>query len=301
MRGTAGMRFVHLTDPHLSSLAAHRLWTVRGKRRLGYLSWTRRRQHHHRGEVLEAVTEQALALGADAFAVTGDLVQLGLADEHAQARAWLERLEGVAPVLLVPGNHDVYQADAVPSMYHAWGRFLGTDEHASQAFPVVRDVGEVRFLGVSSAVPEPFWSAGGAIGQQQLARLSRVLGESSARFHCVLLHHPPLAHVCPRRKALRDADALSALLARHRVPLVLHGHIHRNREYPLGEHGRVYATASASNADAYARASLRVFDVDPGADHWQVRCRLLSLAADGAGLTLVEEHDWSWPGLPQVA
>ena len=295
------MRFVHLTDPHLSSLAAHRFWSMRGKRRLGYLSWTRRRQHHHRGEVLEAISEQALAQGADAIAVTGDLVQLGLADEHAQARAWLERLERVAPVLLVPGNHDVYQVDAVASMHGAWGRYLGSGENNPVAFPVVRDIGDVRFLGLSSATPEPFWSAGGVIGQGQLARLARLLDEAPARFHCVLVHHPPLAHVCARRKALRDAQELSDLLVSHRVPLVLHGHIHRNREYPLGDCGRVYATASASNADAHARASMRVFDIEREGDRWRVSCRLFALSDDDVNLALVEDHDWTWPELPQAA
>ncbi|MEQ8497304.1 MAG: metallophosphoesterase, partial [Gammaproteobacteria bacterium] len=254
------MRLVHLSDPHLSSLAAHGLHTLRGKRRLGYLSWLRRRRHQHRPEVLEALCEHVRAEQADVIAVTGDLTQLGLPDEIAAASAWLEGL-APTPVVLVPGNHDLYRDDARVELAARWSAQLRVPALDEQAFPSRLDVGPVSLFGLCSAHAAPFWSAGGRLGAAQLERLDAALAAARGRLRCVLIHHPPLPGQCSARKALGDASALAALLARHGVELVLHGHLHRNLAQLHRGRTRVLATASASYAPEVGRASYRVFDI----------------------------------------
>jgi len=289
------MRIIHLTDPHLSEPPLRPWWSFAGKRKLGYLSWSRRRRHLHRREILARVDAAVRCERPDLLAITGDLVQLGLADEIDQAAAWLAGFAGT-PIALVPGNHDLYQADADAAVHRAWAPYLGLAAPRDDAFPSVRRAGEVTVIGVNSAEPRAFWSAGGRVGRAQRERLAACLRQSAESFRCVLVHHPPWPGACARRKALDDAAALAELLESHAVELVLHGHLHRNGEQRLGARTRVLATASASNAAATARASFRVIDIGRTAAGWRVQATLKTLAGDGEAVA-VSASEWDFPYL----
>lgn len=284
------MRIIHLTDAHLSSLAAHPWWSLRGKRRLGYLSWWRKRRHQLQAHALEQVSAAVLALAPDVIAVTGDLVHLGLADEIEVARCWLERLGARARVILVPGNHDCYQADSTPWMAASWSRYLGIAETGS--FPSVHSQAGVSFFGLSSACPTPFWSAAGNVGATQLARFETALAVAGDCFRCVLIHHPPVPGSAGARKALRDATALGALLESHGIELVLHGHLHSNRSALLGTRTRVLATAAASSTASSKPASFRCFDISASAEGWDICARLHVLDLEAGGMTVVQDERW---------
>ncbi|MGR8919028.1 MAG: metallophosphoesterase family protein [Gammaproteobacteria bacterium] len=290
------MRLLQLTDPHLSSLEDVSPWRLAGKRQLGYLSWARRRRHEHRREALDALTRAALAEAPDLVVVTGDLVHIGLAHEQDAAAAWLEQLSAAVPVMLVPGNHDVYRADAVERMFRRWSRWLGAESDA--AFPVVCRRDELAVIALSSARPEPFWSAGGEIGAAQLARLEAALADNRDRLRCVLLHHPPAPGRCAMRKALRDAPRLAALLEASGAELVLHGHLHTALEYCLGERTRVFATPSASCITASGRAAYRLFDVEPTAGGYTVSAELKTLNAAQDGTDGGPRESWTLSRLP---
>lgn len=281
------MRLAHLTDPHLSSLAGVRPGALRGKRLLGYLSWWRHRRHALRADVLDALTAHLRRDAPDAVMVTGDLVHIGLPQEYAPARAWLESLGEHMQVVLVPGNHDCYRADSVPAMQAAWEPWLGATDGA---FPTLVRVDEVSLIGVSSACPTAPFSARGAIGSAQLERLVALLAESAGTFRCVGVHHPPAPGMAKSRKALVDAAAFARVLEAAHVNLVLHGHLHRNRAARLGD-VRVYATAPASSAAAPERASYRLFDVTRAGNGWAVAARLRMLGEDGV-IGTVHEEQW---------
>lgn len=294
----AVLRLIHITDPHLSALDGHSFWSLAGKRKLGYLSWMRRRRHHHRRDMLDRVCAAVRDEMPELVAITGDLVQLGLNDEIAQATDWLAGF-GDTAVMLVPGNHDAYRADAVACSSRAWAPYLGLPTATASidgGFPSVRAVADCTVIGLCSASPQPFWSAAGELGADQLRRLDATLDRSSGTLRCVLIHHPPLVGQCARRKALTDAAALSALLDRHGVEIVLHGHVHRNESHVLGERTQVLATASASNVAVHARASYRVFDIASHSAGWAVRAQLKTLSEAGPAQTIASV-EWDFPYL----
>jgi 3',5'-cyclic AMP phosphodiesterase CpdA len=283
------MRIAHLTDPHLTSLDGMSPFALTGKRRLGYLSWWQNRRRQHRVDMLNRIDRALAAEEPDVTIVTGDLVHLGLPAEIACARAWLERLSEVTRIVLVPGNHDCYQHDSPDQVHEQWTRFLGVQPNARSGFPSLLREGPVSFIGLSSALPMPVWSAGGEIGHAQLEKLDRILNETSGTFRCVGVHHPPLVGQVVGRKSLADAPLLEGLIRKHGIELILHGHVHCNRETVVEDRTRVMSSASASRVSGRNRASFRTFDVQAGETRWQVTARLKSVDDEGATVVLSEQ------------
>ena len=114
------MRLIHLTDPHLSSLAGENMTTLRGKRWSGYLSWRKNRRKRYLPEILARLTAAIKTEDADQILCTGDLVQIGLDSEIAEAADWLKQLGPAEQVMLIPGNHDIYATRSADSVYKLW-------------------------------------------------------------------------------------------------------------------------------------------------------------------------------------
>lgn len=225
----------HLSDLHATRVGFPRPGELTAKRALGWLSWTVRRRKEHRRVVLEALLRDLAEVAPDHLAVTGDVTNLGLEAELVEAADWLRRLGEPDRVSVVPGNHDVYAADAPASAWRGWEPYLGTNPVPSSpegacAFPSVRRRGSVALVGVSSAIATPAHLATGRVGGPQLERLASALHKLGGEGLCriVLIHHPPVSAGLAPRRQLRDAGALREVLASAGAELVLHGHTHRS-------------------------------------------------------------------------
>jgi 3',5'-cyclic AMP phosphodiesterase CpdA len=216
----------HFSDPHLPPLPRPRLKELAGKRVLGYLNWTRNRHKYYRREVLDALVRDLQAERPDHIAVTGDLVNLALPAEFAPAQAWLRSVGAPESVTAIPGNHDAYVRATRHRFVESFGANLRGDEPAGQAFPFLRRRGPMALIGLSSAVPTAPFMATGTLGRAQIEALERTLVSLSAEqvFRVLLVHHPLRSDSRPKR--LTDAAALIALLGKHGVELILHGHDH---------------------------------------------------------------------------
>ena len=294
------MRLVHLTDPHLSTLDGESLLTLRGKRWSGYLSWRKNRRKHFLPAVLNTLVDSVKAENADQILLTGDLVHIGLDKEIAEASEWLSKLGDPGKVMLVPGNHDVYSSGSAGSVCQGWSEYLfPPDEQAGSGctldqFPVVRKLGKLSLIGLSTACVTPVFMATGRLGEAQLQRLEGLLQQATDEGQTVvlLIHHPPLPGLTHWRKALTDAVALEAVLERHSPALIFYGHLHHNHEQQWGD-ARLYCTAAASST---SDASYRVIVIEDKDDHQVFRMRLKSVDIDGDGkLAFVTIDERSWP------
>ncbi len=231
---TTSVTVAHLSDVHLGPIAGFtpRYWNL--KRALGYANWLRSRRHSHLRPALERLTADLEAQAPDHVAITGDLVNIGLPQEHANALAWLESIGRPERVSVIPGNHDIYSRLGGDPGTDRWACYMASNaEGAAHAghgepFPFVRMLGRVALIGVNSAVPTPPFVASGRVGPGQLARLAAILDRLGGAevFRLVLVHHPPLPGQAKRYRDLQDAADLQAVLARHGAELVLHGHNH---------------------------------------------------------------------------
>lgn len=215
----------HLSDLHLTDPIVDRDEALGVKQRFGLASWRNRRSHLLRGEVLRALAVDLLAQAPDRIAISGDLVQVGIRSEFAQAARWLAGFAPPEQVLLVPGNHEAYAAGTWERGRDAWQDYL---PQALDGTPWQRRLGQVLLIGLSSAAPSLPGLATGTLGKAQLAALEEALAQGAKEqlFRVVVLHHPPVG-VVSWRKRLTDQRRFGAVIARHGAGVVLHGHAHR--------------------------------------------------------------------------
>jgi len=262
----------HLSDPHLGPIPTPRLAEIANKRGLGLINWYRKRQRHHRADVLAAVVSDMQAQKPHHIALTGDLVNISLDAEFARAARWLDTVGKPEDVTLTPGNHDAYIRHAAGHAAEHWGDYMRGDNGAP--FPFVRRRGPLAIVALTTSLPTGPFMATGQLGAAQLARLAEILltlGREPV-FRVVLIHHPPVHTRRHYMKRLIDAPILRALLAEHGADLVLHGHNHEQQLMWLdGPHARIpvvgvpSASAIVSTHDEPAAYNLYRIDGAPGA------------------------------------
>lgn len=299
---TTAITLAHLTDVHLGPIAGFgpRFWNL--KRAAGYYNWASRRRLAYRRDVLDRIVGDMLEQRPDHIAVTGDLANIGLPQEHINALAWLKALGPPEHVSVVPGNHDIYARPGRDRGMPRWGAYMASDARGAEfvrgaaAFPFVRLLGSVAVIGVNSAVPTPPFMAWGRVGAKQLAALADVLHRlaRAGLFRVVLIHHPPLTGQASRSRGLQDAAELEAVLARHGAELVIHGHNHVNMlAWGEGPSGRfpVIGAPSASLGQVHRHEPLgryNLYLIDPVARNIAMTGR--GLAEPGGPVVEVERR-----------
>ena len=273
------VRIAHFSDPHIGPLPKPHWRDLMGKRLTGYLNWRRGRAEHHRMDILDRLLDDIVRAGVDHVAVTGDLINIGLADEYKAARTFLWRVGPPERVSFVPGNHDAYMRETVPGIVHHWRPwFLGdgvAESDGGYAFPFTRVRDRVALIGVNSGVPTAPFLATGFLGGRQIAALADEL-EATGRqglARLVLIHHPPFD--IGFQKRLGDHQELAAMLAKVGAEAVLHGHTHKGtlRELrgpagPIPVIGVPSASAAPGGRHEPAAWNLVTVDGEPGA--WRI-------------------------------
>jgi 3',5'-cyclic AMP phosphodiesterase CpdA len=276
-------RLAHISDLHLAP-PARRGIELEPKRWLSRFAWRRKRRRHS-AAVLAALVADLQAQRPDHIAITGDLTNFATRDEFVGARRWLEALGPADQVTVSPGNHDALAGGGGHERFAEWRPWLG--DEAATDFPQVRRRGPAALINLCSAAPTAPHLAEGVLDPAQLARLPgllRGLGEEGL-FRVVLLHHPPAPGVVSRRKALRQAPELAAILAAEGAELVLHGHAHEASLTTLAGPrasipvlGVPPASGSGGHGDA---ARWHAIEVERAGACWQVRVVARGLGPDG--------------------
>jgi 3',5'-cyclic AMP phosphodiesterase CpdA len=286
-------RLAHVSDLHLSRLPAVTWPQLANKRLLSYLSWQLRRRRSHVQLVLDALVRDLHEVGPDHVAITGDLVNLALPAEFAEAGAWLRRLGPPDWISLVPGNHDALVTVLPGDGWDHWRAYATSDTDAAGAgdadFPFLRRRGPLAIVGTSTALPSGLGFATGRLGSDQLARLDGMLERLQREHRCrvLLAHHSPIDGLSGRRRRLIDAAPLRSCIARRGADLILHGHEHAFSfgQVP-GPEGPVpvFGSPSASRfaAEPELMAQYQVYEIDGSSAEWRivVESRIYASASD---------------------
>jgi len=220
-------------------------------------------------EITDAFLEETLALRPEALILTGDLSFNGERESHlalAQKLAALE--EAGVPVLVLPGNHDVYRgscysyigdtAERVPSVtaeefreiYAAFGfdEAIARDDDSLSYTAQLNDSTRVLMLDANTIHDYC------GLSEKTLAWIDAQLGAAEEAGQGVLAacHQNLYQHsMFKAGYILHEAEQLHALLEKHHVPLLLSGHMHIQHIHTQGEVTEIATSALGMGACQY--------------------------------------------------
>ena len=292
-------RLAHLSDPHLGPLPQPTTRQLASKRLFGYINWRSNRHGALTGNILDSLIADLHKHEPDHIAVTGDLVNLALPAEIANARIWLKSLGAPDNVSAILGNHDAYVPGARLKAEQEWAAYMRGDEekgsHGKQRslFPYLRIRDQIAIIGVNSARATLPLMATGYFLTHQARQLKALLEQTGKQglFRTVMIHHPP----CPRStlwyKRLIGASRFRQVVREAGAELVLHGHTHLATRMTMpGPDGHVPVICVPSASQGHGRlkpaARYNLFEISGKAGDWH--CTMIERGHTAQGQPIAE-------------
>jgi 3',5'-cyclic AMP phosphodiesterase CpdA len=168
----------------------------------------------------QAIGAFAAQAQPELIVATGDLTNRGRPAQHDRAAAFLRGLG--APVVAVPGNHDIPYT--FPARFtRPWRQF----DRLWETTEPVYSTGAVHLVGVNSV--RPWRHQSGGVDDAQLARVAERLALAPAgTLRVVALHHQLIgAPWRTRKKPVARRNHVLASLVDSGAELIIGGHIHQ--------------------------------------------------------------------------
>lgn len=225
------------------------------------------------------------SLKPDAVAVSGDLTQRCASSEFVLARAYLDDIQRTAPIIVIPGNHDVrwigaaarnlglLRCTAHEFKYSKYHRYISPELNPSLEVPGAVIAGCNTAHGISrGSLTRRLRDLGviGHVNHRDLVKVEEAFVKADPdAARVVMIHHNPIKGeesgrhgLANTKQALRDFASLGA-------ELVLCGHDHQEAVHAVeeGAPGLVVSTAGTiSNRIRAGRpSSFNLVEIDEGA------------------------------------
>ena len=179
----------------------------------------------HFGTENPQVVTALLALAAqqrpDVVVLSGDITQRARLAQFRSAKDFVDRLG--APVLAIPGNHDI-------ALFDMWSRLFCPYAGFASAFGAdlepVHTTPDLLIVGVNTT--RAWRHKHGEVSASQIARVANVLATASAQQLRIVVVHQPVAvlDAGERNNLLRGHAQATRAWAAAGADLVLGGHIH---------------------------------------------------------------------------
>jgi 3',5'-cyclic AMP phosphodiesterase CpdA len=175
----------------------------------------------HDDAVVEGVARLVDMACPSLVVISGDLTQRARTHEFEQARAFLQRLQ--APVLVVPGNHDVPLFNVASRWFRPLTKYR---RHISDDLQPSYVDDEIAVVGINTA-RSLTWK-NGRINERQIIRCCERLVEAPASaLRIVVTHHPfDLPDPTSREALVGRAMMAMAKFGECGVDVILSGHLH---------------------------------------------------------------------------
>jgi 3',5'-cyclic AMP phosphodiesterase CpdA len=234
-------------------------------------------------EQIEALEELIPTINPGVIAVSGDLTQRARHGEFQRALAFIKTLGKTAPVLVVPGNHDVewwtspFGIFGRDRLYWKYRRYFGNDLAPVLFLPGIVVAGALTAHGV--ALGSMTWNLNdmavkGHLTSAEADRVSKVFAAAPAdAAKYLVLHHNVLPGKISRRMGLAHWKRSQRQIAESGADVVLCGHDHQEGAEQLD--GRVVvSTASTHTGRTRGRraAAFNVVRVEPQATEVRHLC-----------------------------
>lgn len=171
--------------------------------------------------VVDALATLARQQRPDMLVLSGDITQRARPAQFREARAFADRLG--APVLAVPGNHDIPLFNLWARLRHPYARYIAA--FGADLEPVHRSP-ELMLVCVNTT--RAWRHKHGEISGRQVDRVARILeGAESGQLRVVVVHQPvAVARAEDLSNRLRGHAAALERWAAAGADIVMGGHIH---------------------------------------------------------------------------
>ncbi len=186
---------------------------------------------------VEEIEAMLPALAPSAIVLSGDLTQRGRHGELQMARFFRDRVSRVAPVLTIPGNHDVeywnslFQAFGSEPLYRKYRRYFGPDLAPHLEIPGAWIAGALTSHGIAPG--SMTWNLNdmavkGHLPAAEVARVTRYFADAPpGTVRVLVLHHNVLRGKISGRMGLARWRQAQRRLRQSGVELILCGHDHQ--------------------------------------------------------------------------
>jgi len=212
---------------------------------------------------LASLRESITRLAPDAVAVSGDLTQRCTNSEFIRARAYLDDVRKTAPVIVIPGNHDIRWMGAVARnfnfgllgnpahefKYSKYVRHISPELNPSLEVPGVVIAGCNTAHGISrGSLTRRFRDLGviGHVNERDLRKVEEAFSQADPdAARVVMIHHNPVRGEASGRHGLANTRQALRAFASLGAELILCGHDHQEAVHTAEEsgHGLVISTA----------------------------------------------------------
>ena len=186
---------------------------------------------------VEALEAQLPGLEPDAIVLSGDVSQRARHGEFQMARFFRDRIGKVAPVLTIPGNHDVqwwaspFGVRGTEPLYRKYRRYFGPDLAPHFEIPGAHITGALTSYGVAAG--SMTWDLNdmavkGHLPRSEVARITRYFETAPpGTVRVAVVHHNVLRGQISQRMGLARWRAAQQELRATGADLVLCGHDHQ--------------------------------------------------------------------------
>jgi len=224
-------------------------------------------------------------LAPDTVAISGDLTQRCANSEFVRARAYLDDIRKAAPVIVIPGNHDVRWLGAVARNFGFWRKtahefkYSRYARHISPELSPTLEVPGAVIAGCNTAhgisrgsLTRRFRDLGviGHVKRRDLVKAEETFAKASPHaVRIVMIHHNPIKGETSGRHGLANTKQALRAFAALGVELILCGHDHQEAIHTVEESspGLVISTAGTiSNRIRAGRpSSFNLVEIDESA------------------------------------
>ncbi len=218
---------------------------------------------------LEQIEEYVPTLRPDAIALSGDLTQRARHGEFMAAHAFVRRLRKVAPVLVVPGNHDVqwwaspFGMRGTAPLYAKYRRYFGEDLAPVLEIPGAVIVGLLSAYGMAPG--SLTWNlrdiaVKGHLPSSETDRAREIFARAPADVARVIVtHHNVLPGKISQRHGLSNWRSAQRQLQECGADVVLCGHDHQEGASQVA--GRLAVSAAGTHTSRTRGRRPSVFNV----------------------------------------
>jgi 3',5'-cyclic AMP phosphodiesterase CpdA len=237
---------------------------------------------------IEALETFLPTLGLDAVVVAGDLSQRARHGEFQAAHAFLNRMRPHAPLLIVPGNHDIEWWQSPLGLLGEQRKYRKYSRYFRELRPVLEIPGAVLAGALSSygvAFGSLTWnirdiSVKGHLPASETERVTQLFAKTPPGAARVLVfHHNALPGELSRRMGLANWRSAHRRLLATGADVVLCGHDHQEGAGQIDGSLAVSTSGTHSSRSRGGRPSVfNLVTIEPGAVHiqhfrWALRSR----------------------------